>query len=74
MAEALEEDGAHVVLSDIDRLAAEVSAGDLAQRDASAESLPLDVSDPSSIASGMAAIEARYGRLNILVNNAGISL
>jgi NAD(P)-dependent dehydrogenase (short-subunit alcohol dehydrogenase family) len=39
-----------------------------------AEVLPLDVSDPVSIAAAAAAAKARHGRLDILVNNAGILL
>ena len=39
-----------------------------------AEVLPLDVSDPASITAAAASIRARYGRLDVLVNNAGIML
>lgn len=39
-----------------------------------AEVLPLDVSDPASIAAAAASIGARQGRLDVLVNNAGIML
>ncbi|MBI1751362.1 MAG: SDR family NAD(P)-dependent oxidoreductase [Acidobacteria bacterium] len=39
-----------------------------------AEVLPLDVCDPASIAAAGASIRARHGRLNMLVNNAGILL
>ena len=38
------------------------------------EVLPLDVSDPASIASAAAFVKAQYGHLNVLVNNAGILL
>ncbi len=38
------------------------------------EVLPLDVSDPASIASAAAAVKARHGHLDVLVNNAGILL
>lgn len=39
-----------------------------------AEALPLDVADPGSIAAAAASIRARHGRLDVLVNNAGILL
>jgi len=39
-----------------------------------AEVLPLDVADPVSIAAAAAAVKARHGRLDVLVNNAGILL
>jgi NAD(P)-dependent dehydrogenase (short-subunit alcohol dehydrogenase family) len=38
------------------------------------EVLPLDVSDPASIASAAAFVKAQYGHLDVLVNNAGILL
>jgi len=38
------------------------------------EVLPLDVSDPASIASAAAAVKAQYGHLEVLVNNAAILL
>ncbi|MCE1205313.1 MAG: SDR family NAD(P)-dependent oxidoreductase [Holophagaceae bacterium] len=39
-----------------------------------ADVLPLDVSDPASITAAAASIRARHGRLDGLVNNAGILL
>jgi NAD(P)-dependent dehydrogenase (short-subunit alcohol dehydrogenase family) len=33
---------------------------------------PLDVTQPTQIAAGVAAAEARFGRIDVLVNNAGI--
>jgi NAD(P)-dependent dehydrogenase (short-subunit alcohol dehydrogenase family) len=38
------------------------------------EVLPLDVADPDSIAAAAALVKARHGRLDVLVNNAGILL
>jgi NAD(P)-dependent dehydrogenase (short-subunit alcohol dehydrogenase family) len=38
------------------------------------EALPLDVTDPASIAAAAAAVKARHGHLDALVNNAGILL
>jgi len=38
----------------------------------SADSVPLDVADPSTHAEAFDFIESRYGRLDILINNAGV--
>jgi NAD(P)-dependent dehydrogenase (short-subunit alcohol dehydrogenase family) len=38
------------------------------------EVLPLDVSDPASIAAAATAVKMRHGRLDVLVNNAGVLL
>ena len=39
-----------------------------------AEALQLDVTDAGSIARAVAAVEARHGRLDVLINNAGVLL
>jgi NAD(P)-dependent dehydrogenase (short-subunit alcohol dehydrogenase family) len=44
-----------------------------AELGADATSVVLDVTDPASVAAAAAEIDARYGRLDALVNNAGIS-
>jgi NAD(P)-dependent dehydrogenase (short-subunit alcohol dehydrogenase family) len=38
------------------------------------EVVPLDVTDPASITAAAATVKARHGRLDVLVNNAGILL
>ncbi len=45
--------------------------GDIAER---AVALPCDVGDEASVAALFAAIQARFGRLDLLFNNAGVSL
>jgi NAD(P)-dependent dehydrogenase (short-subunit alcohol dehydrogenase family) len=47
---------------------ADLATGD----EARALILPLDVTKPDQIAAGVAAAEARFGRIDVLVNNAGI--
>jgi NAD(P)-dependent dehydrogenase (short-subunit alcohol dehydrogenase family) len=47
--------------------------GEKAAAELGTESVVLDVTDPASVAAAADTIEARHGRLDVLVNNAGIS-
>jgi NAD(P)-dependent dehydrogenase (short-subunit alcohol dehydrogenase family) len=51
----------------------EKAAAELRAAGAEATSVVLDVTDPASVAAAADAVEARYGRLDVLVNNAGVS-
>ena len=51
----------------------EKAAAELREDGIKATSVVLDVTDPASAAAAAAKIEARHGRLDALVNNAGIS-
>jgi NAD(P)-dependent dehydrogenase (short-subunit alcohol dehydrogenase family) len=44
-----------------------------AARPMAADPLPLDVTDPESVAAAARQVQARYGHLDVLVNNAAIS-
>ncbi|WP_309122750.1 SDR family oxidoreductase [Paenibacillus sp.] len=68
VAEALHERGAHVVLAarSVDKL--NDFAGKLGSR---ATAIALDVADERSVARAFEEIEARFGRVDLLVNNAG---
>ena len=67
--ECLSEQGATVVVADIDGAAAEASAGEAAGR---GDGRPTDVSDAASVAGLADAVGEQLGRLDILVNNAGV--
>ncbi len=70
-AEAIAELGGVPVLLDLNHAAAERTAKEL--RDAhgcDAHSVPSDVSCPEDVESALAAVLSRYGRVDILVNNA----
>lgn len=70
----LAREGASVVTTDIDEAGARETARLIAE--AGGEALPLghDVADPGDWARVVAAVEARFGRLDVLVNNAGIAI
>jgi NAD(P)-dependent dehydrogenase (short-subunit alcohol dehydrogenase family) len=66
--------GAVVVVADRDGAAAQAHAAALAAQGARASSLALDVTDETAVAAGFDAVRAEHGRLDILINNAGIAL
>jgi 3-oxoacyl-[acyl-carrier protein] reductase len=63
------EQGARVVAADINLEAARQTVEGLGDN---AMAVICNVADSDSVASAMAAVEARFGRLDILVNNAGV--
>ncbi|MFF9623835.1 SDR family oxidoreductase [Streptomyces griseosporeus] len=65
--------GHSVVVGARDAELGEKAATELRESGADATSVLLDVTDPDSAAAAAAEIEARHGRLDALVNNAGIS-
>jgi 3-oxoacyl-[acyl-carrier protein] reductase len=69
IAERFAASGARVALWDVDAAAARSAAAEIA----GAIDVACDVTDPATIASALAATEARLGPPDILVNNAGIS-
>lgn len=71
IARAMAADGARVVVADIQDGADTVAA--IAAADGDACYLPCDVADADQVAAMMAAAVERYGTLDVLVNDAGIS-
>ncbi|RUY11223.1 SDR family NAD(P)-dependent oxidoreductase, partial [Mesorhizobium sp. M2A.F.Ca.ET.040.01.1.1] len=67
----LASEGARLVVSDIDEALAGDTAAEIAKAGGEALALRHDVSKPEDWSSVMAAIEQRFGRLDVLVNNAG---
>lgn len=64
--------GAHVCVNDIDAHSARHVAGELAAGGVEAIALAADVADPDAVAEMFAAIDRHWGRVDVLVNNAGI--
>lgn len=71
MAERLAADGANVVIADVDADTAATTAQRLGDR---ASSVRCDVSDREQIAAALDHAVDRFGRLDVLFNNAGIAL
>jgi len=69
--EALNREGAHVVIADLDLAACEKLAEDMVSETGTAcLGLCLDVADPESIRTAMAEILGKFGRVDLLLNNA----
>jgi 3-oxoacyl-[acyl-carrier protein] reductase len=73
IAEALATVGLQVALADIDEASAEHSAASLRERGHDAIGLILDVSEPSGWSRIAEELTRRWGGIDVLVNNAGIS-
>ena len=66
--------GIHVILAARDHAKGVASALTLQGEGLDVEALTLDVTQPASIAAAAREIGAKYGRLDILINNAGIAV
>jgi 3-oxoacyl-[acyl-carrier protein] reductase len=73
IAERLAHDGMQVLIGDIDEAQAGAKADELTQAGLSAAPLLLDVGDAASVAAAFEAIERRWHRCDVVVNNAGIA-
>ncbi len=65
--------GAQVIVADVQADAAERVANDIAQRGGAATTLTLDVSDEDQVRGAFAQLADQRERLDVLVNNAGVS-
>lgn len=72
LAFGLAQAGATVAVNDIDAGSAEATAAALISAAFPAAAFPADVSDPDAVTALVDAVAARWGRLDVLVNNAGV--
>jgi len=69
----LAKEGAHVAVVDIDDDAGRKTALDIRSTAGMAEYWHMDVSDSTQVATVLAEIDKKFGKINVLVNNAGIA-
>ncbi|MXW60431.1 MAG: SDR family oxidoreductase [Acidimicrobiaceae bacterium] len=68
------DEGAKVAVTDVQSQAVESVVAEITRAGGTALGVQLDVSEPTSIETGLAMIRDRLGRIGVLVNNAGISV
>ena len=73
IAQELADAGANIAVLEIDASSAEVAAKELAAVGVKARAYPTDVSRSDQVDAAFAAVVDDFGRLDIVVNNAGIS-
>lgn len=66
--------GATVAIADRDAAAAHAAADELSSDGARTMAVAMDVTSESEVDSGMAAVAAAFGRIDVLVSNAGIQV
>ncbi|WP_338448186.1 SDR family NAD(P)-dependent oxidoreductase [Niallia oryzisoli] len=71
--EKLAQQGSHLVLSDINKEALDELSEKLKRFDINVLALPMDISDPQSVSDAREKIKERFNKVDILINNAGIS-
>ena len=72
IADRFAEVGSTVAVNDVDGDAAATTAAAISQRGGTAMAAPADVSDSAQVAAMIDAVMAAHGRVDVLVNNAGI--
>ncbi len=72
IADRLASDGASVLIADIDTAAAEATAAEIATSGATTASIGVDVTQRGSVEAAVQDAVARWGRVDIMVSNAGI--
>jgi gluconate 5-dehydrogenase len=72
IAAGLAQSGATVILNGRDARALETAAAPIARDGGTTDVAVFDVTDAEAVKAGVAAIEAKHGKLDVVVNNAGI--
>jgi NAD(P)-dependent dehydrogenase (short-subunit alcohol dehydrogenase family) len=67
-------EGAYVYVTDVNGAAAETVAGEIVKSGAGAQAITADVSRGQDVTAMFRAVEKGHGRLDVLVNNAGLNV
>ncbi len=70
ISELFAEEGAMVLVTDIDGVAAEMTASEIRKSGGRAESFRVDIRNPEEIKSAVKKMSDQFGRIDVLVNNA----
>ena len=68
------EEGAKIVIADLNMAAAQATADDFTAKGHTAMAVSMDVSSEQAVEDGVAAVNAAWGKVDILVSNAGIQI
>src|SRR6266849_1166793 len=74
IATALAQAGSHVVIADLDLEEAQKTANDLQKEGIEAIAIKVDVTQPKQIEQMVNTIIEKFGKIDVLFNNAGIAL
>lgn len=74
IAQAFAREGAKVAIADMKKNAAEAAAAEIAASGGIAMGIAMDVGDENAVNAGVDAAHSAYGRIDILVSNAGIQV
>lgn len=73
IAQRLAAEGAHVVVCDAAEATARATAEEIAENGSAASVLVFDVTDPAACAAAVERVVAEQGRIDVLINNAGVN-
>jgi 3-hydroxybutyrate dehydrogenase len=72
IAQVFAREGAKIAIADLNQKGADATAAELAGSDRRAIGIAMDVTNEAQVEAGMAKVVATFGRIDILVSNAGI--
>lgn len=67
-------EGGHAVIADLNLAAAQAAAAEISAAGPEAFAIAMDVSDEAQVTAGIDAAAAKFGRIDVLVSNAGIQI